>query len=382
LILSADTPPHYPIVGAVGMATLTGTAYAFAIGITAGALYKVEEKFICDLADHPHFASTCAFLHRSGVFDVTDFLASKKGATTFFALFFTITGINTWFQLTDRWRTNPELVVEPIAGPSSSPHLVICVSGFLASHGDVWTPWLLDPEYPWTDGEVCCLRFATQALLAIGDALTNTLSERAANAVAILSLLSAVSNPVSLAQQVLGFISKEMGDMLDLAILKAQEAGKQLANYLLDYQEGLNMVRPVTLCGFSTGCALIQSCLEELEQVSRSSGPRALLAADMICDVFMAGGFVHIEKNLTSLRQIISGRLINGHVPTDMVLKGYAYRRAPSGLVGGELGNVRCPGAENINVHLHVHKHVQYLRQMPLILKQYMPLKSGADTFI
>jgi hypothetical protein len=147
------------------------------------------------------------------------------------------------------------------------------------------------------------------------------------------AILTACALPSALATA-----TKLIDDPYQIVVIRADEAGKELAKCLLQSDER----RPVTLVGFSFGARVIYSCLRELAhqqdiwEESRSS--KSIGTADkkdkeerrfkydrepasLIADVIFIGLPRVIDKNvLTSCRRVTGGRLVNCYTKNDWFL--------------------------------------------------------------
>lgn len=163
------------------------------------------------------------------------------------------------------------------------------------------------------------------------------------------AIISAVAIPSALATA-----SKLIDDPYQIVLIRADEAGKELAKCLLQSDER----RPVTLVGFSFGARVIYSCLRELarqqdiweetrarksnttekEDEKKKSIRSSFLykkkktddevtfeydrePASLVADVIFIGLPRAIDKKvLTSCRRVTGGRLVNCYTRNDWLL--------------------------------------------------------------
>merc|ERR1712070_795738 len=126
--------------------------------------------------------------------------------------------------------------------------------------------------------------------------------------------------------------------------------------------------RPVTLVGYSFGGAVIVHCLLELNRIANSVDPRAAIAADIVCDVVLIGAPIGLPtETWTVLRRLASGRFINGYLTSDITLVGKQWRTGKDKFCGTSPID-EVPGVENISMDQFVKTHMDYAKQMPMIL--------------
>ena len=154
------------------------------------------------------------------------------------------------------------------------------------------------------------------------------------------AIISAVAIPSALITA-----SKLIDDPYQIVVIRADEAGKELAKCLLQSDER----RPVTLVGFSFGARVIYSCLRELARQqdiweenrkpkpSNAISPRSSFLkkkskdeqrfeydrepASLVADVVFIGLPRAIDKKiLTSCRRVTGGRLVNCYTRNDWLL--------------------------------------------------------------
>jgi hypothetical protein len=196
------------------------------------------------------------------------------------------------------------------------------------------------------------------------------------------AIVSAVAIPSALLTA-----TKLIDDPYQIVILRADEAGRELAKCLLQSDER----RPVTLIGFSFGARVIYSCLRELAhqqdiwEESRSTkadvidegreNKQASVSfeydrepASLIADVIFIGLPRVIDKKvLTSCRRVTGGRLVNCYTTNDWLLSLLFVARA--GTPCGIRAVRDVPGVENFDVTQFVESHTKYADAIPKILQ-------------
>ena len=197
------------------------------------------------------------------------------------------------------------------------------------------------------------------------------------------AILTAVAIPATLVTA-----TKLIDDPYQIVVLRADEAGKELANCLLQSDER----RPVTLVGYSFGARVIYSCLRELahqqelweESRSIKSAGESLdkkgkgggehrfeydrEPASLIADVIFIGLPRAMDKNvLTSCRRVTGGRLVNCYTRNDWFLSLMFVARG--GVPYGTKPAKDVPGVENYDVTNLVESHQKYADAIPSILQ-------------
>ncbi|KAL3775561.1 hypothetical protein ACHAW5_001580 [Stephanodiscus triporus] len=194
------------------------------------------------------------------------------------------------------------------------------------------------------------------------------------------AILTACALPSALATA-----TKLIDDPYQIVVIRADEAGRELAKCLLQSDER----RPVTLVGFSFGARVIYSCLRELAhqqdiwEESRSSKSIGTTdkndkeerrfkydrePASLVADVIFIGLPRVIDKNvLTSCRRVTGGRLVNCYTKNDWFLSLMFVAR------GGTPCGIKpvkdVPGVENYDVTKLVQSHTKYADAVPSILQ-------------
>lgn len=310
----------------------------------------------------------CASLRQSELVSLFEgFARSRKGFLTFFLVMGSYYAFRANRALASRLELVRELALDPLGAPRT-PHAVVCCSGLLRSPADVATPWEVDLEVPWTEGQVHAVRFDTELLLRFGASLSS-LVQTAKGAYRAVQLAASFSNPVSVAQCCLASAIGEINDIFDCLVLRAREAGRLLAGHLLELAEPGPGRRTVSLVGFSVGAVLLHACICELRRLRDEEG--RVQAADLVCDVALLGLPVEVRdtSEWAAARQVVAGRFVVGFFTKDVLLLSYQARRQLRTLVG-QAGLAQVPGVENVSLDSFLTVHADYLRQTPIVLSQ------------
>ncbi|KNB44867.1 hypothetical protein JH06_1589 [Blastocystis sp. subtype 4] len=142
---------------------------------------------------------------------------------------------------------------------------------------------------------------------------------------------------------------------------KAEVLGTVIADQFLESKEN----RPMSLV--ATGCIVIISILKRLVEKRRIG---------LIQDVVLLGCPASTDKELwMSLRQVVSGRLVNGYSKNDGIL--CYLHRIESGVISvAGLKEIEVDGVENVNVSHLVKSHFDYKKELRSIL-QYIRYNSN-----
>lgn len=286
-----------------------------------------------------------------------------------------------------------------------------------------WTEHELSAVY-----DLSVLRWETELQQELGKSIMSLLAslrdaaiEQAVKATFLAALASAVFLPYT----IIKFL-----DIIDgawtLAVERADEAGKELAEALLQRPQGS---RAVTLVGHSMGARVIFSCLLELskripaayaslegdnrntnatlddisnnenkedEIEERKSGTEnntnSTNAIDIfnsiVQDVVLLGAPVPSKKRLwRRIRSVVAGRLINGYCKNDLVLA-LIYRYEAKTLSVAGVKPMKVEGVENLDLSEIVENHADYtlkfreiMAEINLISKPYFIVQSrgGSD---
>ena len=209
------------------------------------------------------------------------------------------------------------------------------------------------------------------------------------------AIISAVAIPSALMTA-----SKLIDDPYQICILRADEAGRELAKCLLQSDER----RPVSLVGFSFGARVIYACLRELARQQEiwedSRAPKTCSSssdqkvdsrlpsflqkkknkeslrfeydrepASLVEDVVFIGLPRVFDKTvISSCRRVTGGRLVNCYIDHDWLLS--LMFAARGGFPCGIRPIKDVPGVENIDVSDLVESHIKYADAVPRILQR------------
>ncbi|CAK0855988.1 unnamed protein product [Prorocentrum cordatum] len=222
--------------GTVGFGVLSGILGSASAYFTAIAVKGLDENVLCNPDYHkfiPPMKPVCHAVMRSDLDEmIGTYIGSSQGALTFFVAWGLYMGWEAHSRLSLRYQVIRELALEPM-GPPTSQLAVVCASGFLTSQADVFLPWEVDSDNPWTEGQVFAVRFDTPVLLRLGTHLVGLLSRVANQAMVAAQVALAVSTPPTLCQTLLYSLVTELDDVFDLAIKRAEQAGRALAQQLV-----------------------------------------------------------------------------------------------------------------------------------------------------
>ncbi|XP_059771200.1 transmembrane and coiled-coil domain-containing protein 4 isoform X2 [Balaenoptera ricei] len=210
--------------------------------------------------------------------------------------------------------------------------------------------------------EQYCLAWEAKYLMELGNALetilsglANMVAQEALKYTVLSGLVAALTWPASLLS-----VANVIDNPWGVCLHRSAEVGKHLAHILLSRQQGR---RPVTLIGFSLGARVIYFCLQEMAQEKDCQG--------IIEDVVLLGAPVEGEaKHWEPFRKVVSGRIINGYCSGDWLLS-FVYRTSSVKLRVAGLQPVLLQDkrVENVDLSSMVSGHLDYARQMGVILK-------------
>ncbi|KAI9893857.1 MAG: hypothetical protein M1814_005410 [Vezdaea aestivalis] len=226
--------------------------------------------------------------------------------------------------------------------------VAIGITGWLTELSEIVHPWrIIDGETT----EAFALRFETDSLLSLGNAMT-TLFQSAAWAYAkgeilrrtVLGALGAALWPLAILK-----IGKVVDNPFSVAMTRADKAGEVLADALINRAQG---ERPVTLIGFSLGARVIHTCLKSLAE-RRAFG---LIESAVLIGVPAPGD----AETWRELRSVVSGRLVNVYSENDSVLS-FMYRASSAAFGAAGLAKIEgVKGVENVDVSEMVSGHLRY----------------------
>ena len=236
------------------------------------------------------------------------------------------------------------------------------------------------------------------SLCHIVENLALEVSSQATKVALQFSVIGAIISAVAIPSALLT-ASKLIDDPYQICILRADEAGRELAKCLLQSDEK----RPVSLVGFSFGARVIYACLRELarqqeiwedsrvpktcgspDQKDGSRLPSFLQKkksrenlrfeydrepASLVEDVVFIGLPRVLDKTvISSCRRVTGGRLVNCYISHDWLLS--LMFAARGGFPCGIRPITDVPGVENIDVSDLVESHIRYADAVPRILQR------------
>lgn len=250
-------------------------------------------------------------------------------------------------------------------------HITITITGWLASgkYRTFSAPWAALAH----SREQYCLAWEAKYLMELGNALetilsglANMVAQEALKYTVLSGIVAALTLPASLLS-----VANVIDNPWGVCLHRSAEVGKHLAHILLSRQQGR---RPVTLIGFSLGARVIYFCLQEMAQEKDCQG--------IIEDVVLLGAPVEGDaKHWEPFRKVVSGRIINGYCRGDWLLS-FVYRTSSAQLHVAGLQPVLLQDrrVENVDLSSVVSGHLDYARQMDVILKAVgIPTKPGWD---
>lgn len=239
-------------------------------------------------------------------------------------------------------------------------HITIAITGWLGS--GIYRTF----SAPWTtlarSQEQYCLAWEAKYLMELGNALetilsglANMVAQEALKYTVLSGIVAALTWPASLLS-----VANVIDNPWGVCLHRSAEVGKHLAHILLSRQQGR---RPVTLVGFSLGARVIYFCLQEMAQEQDCQG--------IIEDVVLLGAPVEGDpKYWEPFRKVVSGRIVNGYCRGDWLLS-FVYRTSSVQLRVAGLQPVLLQDRrmENVDLSAVVNGHLDYAKQMDVILK-------------
>ncbi|KAJ5688770.1 hypothetical protein N7462_003162 [Penicillium macrosclerotiorum] len=226
--------------------------------------------------------------------------------------------------------------------------VTIGVTGWVKEESNFVVPW----RVVGADSEVFTLRWETEALMKLGNAISALVTSAAWSVAGrevlartvFSTIMSAVMLPLGLLK-----VAGVVDNPFSVAKARADKAGEVLADALINKAQG---ERPVTLIGYSLGSRLIFSCLQSLSR----RGAYGLVESVILMGSPAPSNLDHWLR----IRSVVSGRVINVYSENDSVLA-FLYRTSSLQLgVAGLQAIEGVPGVESLNVSEIVSGHLQY----------------------
>ncbi|KAJ5759509.1 hypothetical protein N7520_006665 [Penicillium odoratum] len=226
--------------------------------------------------------------------------------------------------------------------------VTIGVTGWVRDESNFVVPWRVIGA----DSEVFALRWETESLMKLGNAISSLVTSAAWSVAGkevlsrtiFSSIMSAVMLPLGLIK-----VAGVVDNPFSVAKSRADKAGEVLADALISKVQG---ERPVTLIGYSLGSRLIFSCLQNLAKRE---------AHGLVESVILMGSPTPSDTEYwRRIRSVVSGRVINVYSENDSVLA-FLYRTSSLQLGIAGLQKVKnVPGVENVNVSEMISGHLRY----------------------
>ncbi|KAJ5702219.1 hypothetical protein N7488_009767 [Penicillium malachiteum] len=226
--------------------------------------------------------------------------------------------------------------------------ITIGVTGWVKEESDFVVPWRVIGA----DSEVFALRWETESLMNLGNAISSLVTSAAWSVAGrqvlahtvFSTLMSAVMLPLGLMK-----VARVVDNPFSVAKARADKAGEVLADALISKVQG---ERPVTLVGYSLGSRLIFSCLQNLAKRE---------AYGLVESVILMGSPTPSDADYWQrIRSVVSGRVVNVYSENDSVLA-FLYRTSSLQLgIAGVQKVENVSGVENINVSEMISGHLRY----------------------
>ncbi|KAJ5720453.1 uncharacterized protein N7483_008387 [Penicillium malachiteum] len=226
--------------------------------------------------------------------------------------------------------------------------ITIGVTGWVKEESDFVVPWRVIGA----DSEVFALRWETESLMNLGNAISSLVTSAAWSVAGrqvlahtvFSTLMSAVMLPLGLMK-----VARVVDNPFSVAKARADKAGEVLADALISKVQG---ERPVTLIGYSLGSRLIFSCLQNLAKRD---------AYGLVESVILMGSPTPSDADYWQrIRSVVSGRVVNVYSENDSVLA-FLYRTSSLQLgIAGVQKVENVSGIDNINVSEMISGHLRY----------------------
>ncbi|KAH8827073.1 DUF726-domain-containing protein [Flagelloscypha sp. PMI_526] len=230
-----------------------------------------------------------------------------------------------------------DLSVVPVREQSKDETLAVrlCVTGWLSKQEDVWEPWTI-----FQGDDTFALQWEVKALMTLSDSLYKLMASKAMSYVrgeilsrTLLASVSDSSSPNRPPQYWPNYNPWMNARALSL------KTGRVLGDLLAQRAFGN---RPVSLCGFSLGALVIFEALKYLATLPPSQ------TIHLIQDVYLFGTPTsNGQEKWSSVRRVVSGRLVNGYSNKDYVLAVLSRASNASWEQAG-LTPVQVKGVENV----------------------------------
>ncbi|KAA1469503.1 DUF726-domain-containing protein [Dentipellis sp. KUC8613] len=240
-----------------------------------------------------------------------------------------------------------DLAVLPVHPPKETLAVCLCVSGWLSSPEDVTAPWTV-----LGGDDTFALQWEVEALEELSNALYTVIKTQAMRYVKAEIIKRTVLASLMMALSPIAWL--QIGRVVDNPWMNAKalatKAGAVLADLVASRAFGN---RPITLTGFSLGSLVIFEALRLLSELPPSK------TVHLIEDVFLYGAPISPDPAVwSSVRRVVSGRLVNGYGKEDYILAVLSRASNASWAVAG-LQPVDVHGVENIECE-EVDGHIKW----------------------
>lgn len=215
---------------------------------------------------------------------------------------------------------DPSFAIRRLFGARSENRTIV-INGFLSQENENFSEWVYPHLEIDHDQTIYGVNWSSKSRKEIFDALSNGTATQ--SAIKFLEAITktakkAAANPITAPAQLLDAISSLLGNPWHVSMVRAAQAGIQLAEAIAR-TEG----KRYTLVGHSLGCRAIYYALEALSTKS----------SQYVSNVVLLGAAVgrDDEKGWKSASSAVSGTIFNCHSSNDSVLN-VLYRTANAGL--------------------------------------------------
>eukprot|EP00439_Symbiodinium_sp_Y106_P006734 s575_g1.t1 len=335
---------QYIIPSSLALGGMFGALASISYIETAVILHTLDEEVLCR-EDYHHIAlmrGACYLVKDSHVDGFMEWVATSPAwFKALFGIFATSGATVALQQLRRRYFLVREMRLEPL-GPCLSPHKVICVSGFLRSLADVCQPWAV--EGPWTSGQVCFLRFETEAQTLYRRGVLYKLGNQLRDAMArdtLLALTEILGRFLLPASRVWNFMSA-----LDVKVQATRT--DDVLRFMFSAAFGVAMVKSDGADDdYQTGYHAYEGWLLIPPPFSLFLVDGRAEAADVVCDAVLLGTpAAALDDGWSQLRELVTGRFVNGFFAQDGFLLSHQFRRGGTKLAG--CSPLHAPDVENI----------------------------------
>ncbi|KAF5389899.1 hypothetical protein D9757_003718 [Collybiopsis confluens] len=303
------------------------------VGVTGGLAAPLIGASITTIFGWLGVGGTAAGLLASGL----------AGSSAVCGALFGVYGAKTSASMIQRHtREIRDLAIVPVtpttgSGRDETLGVRLCISGWLSSEADVAAPWAV-----FEGEETLALQWEVEALEQLSDALYTLIKTNAMKYVRAEIIRRTVFASVLAALGPMALL--KVGEIIDNPWMNtkalALKAGAVLGDLLAKRVFGN---RPVTLIGYSFGSLVILEALKRVASLPPSE------TSHLIQDVYLFGTPASTDPAVwSSVRRLVSGRLVNGYASKDFVLAILSRASDISWQIAG-LHPVDVQGVENVH---------------------------------